>query len=104
MKFTTMANTVGGGNQTPGFVGHSRMYIGSKKFISHDGGQVRIVWMNKSLKEMVAEKLNAITKELYGIDNMTDYIADEDVGTDEEAILNWLTEKGHPALEKAAMF
>ncbi|MHC4663156.1 MAG: acetyl-CoA decarbonylase/synthase complex subunit alpha/beta [Planctomycetota bacterium] len=104
MKFTTMANTVGGGNQTPGFVGHSRMYIGSKKFISYDGGQLRIVWMNKSLKETVADKLNAIAKELYGIENMTDYIADEEVGTDEEAILNWLTEKGHPALEKAAMF
>jgi acetyl-CoA synthase len=60
--------------------------------------------MNKSLKEAVADKLNAVTKELYGIENMTDYIADEEVGTDEETILNWLTEKGHPALEKATMF
>ncbi|TET37919.1 MAG: CO dehydrogenase/CO-methylating acetyl-CoA synthase complex subunit beta [Planctomycetota bacterium] len=104
MKFTTMANTVGGGNQTPGFVGHSRIYILSKKFISHDGGQRRIMWMNKSLKETVAEKLNALTKELYGIDNITDYIADEDVGTEEEVILNFLTEKNHPALAMDPMF
>lgn len=34
MKFSTLAGTVGGGMQTPGFIGHSKHYIGSKKFVS----------------------------------------------------------------------
>ena len=29
MKFSTLAGQVGGGQQTPGFVGHSKHYIGS---------------------------------------------------------------------------
>ncbi len=31
MKFSTLAGTVGGGVQTPGFIGHSKQYIGRKK-------------------------------------------------------------------------
>ena len=38
MKFSTLAGTVGGGVQTPGFIGHSKLYIGSPKFISAEGG------------------------------------------------------------------
>ncbi|UCG50045.1 MAG: CO dehydrogenase/CO-methylating acetyl-CoA synthase complex subunit beta, partial [Phycisphaerales bacterium] len=45
MKFSTLAGTVGGGNQVPGFVGHSKHYITSRKFISAEGGIKRIVWM-----------------------------------------------------------
>ena len=55
MKFSTLAGTVGGGVQTPGFIGHSKHYIGSKKFISAEGGARRIVWMNKSLKEEMGQ-------------------------------------------------
>ena len=39
-----------------------------------------------------------LMKELYGIDNFTDMVADETVTTDCEELLNWLTEKGHPVL------
>ena len=46
----------------------------------------------------VAEKLNETAKELYGIDNFTDMIGDETIATDPEALLEFLTEKGHPAL------
>ena len=42
MKFSTLAGSVGGGNVTPGFIGHSKFYIGSKKFISADGGIARM--------------------------------------------------------------
>ena len=42
--------------------------------------------------------LNKTAKELYGIDNFTDYIADETITTDCEELLNWLTEKEHPVL------
>ena len=51
MTFSTLAGTVGGGAQTPGFVGIGKVYIYSKKFISGDGGFERVVWMPKGLKE-----------------------------------------------------
>ncbi len=60
MKFSTLAGTVGGGVQTPGFIGHSKLYIGSRKFISAEGGAKRIVWMNRELKEELAPVLKKI--------------------------------------------
>ncbi|MDP2904990.1 MAG: acetyl-CoA decarbonylase/synthase complex subunit alpha/beta, partial [Candidatus Omnitrophota bacterium] len=38
MSFTTLAGSVGGGAQTPGFLGIGKLYILSKKFISAEGG------------------------------------------------------------------
>ncbi len=99
MTFGELASCTGGGVQTPGYMGHGRHFIASKKFISAEGGIERIVWMPKELKDDVGEKLNKTAKELYGIDNFTDYIADETVTTDVEELYNWLTEKGHPVLE-----
>ena len=63
-----------------------------------EGGIERIVWMPKALKEQVADRLNATAKELYGIDNFTDMIGDETIAEDPETLLEFLTEKGHPAL------
>ena len=50
------------------------------------------------LKDDVAERLNKTAKEMFGVDNFTEMIADETVTTDCEELLNWLTEKGHPVL------
>jgi acetyl-CoA synthase len=97
MKFTTLAGTIGGGNVTPGFVGHSKHYITSKKFIRADGGLKRLVWIPKRLKEEIAEKFNKRAEEL-GMPDLLDRIADETVGTTEEEILAFLEEKQHPAL------
>ena len=97
MKFTTLAGAVGGGAVTPGFVGHSKHFIGSKKFIRAEGGIKRLVWMPKQLKEDMREKLNEQGK-LLGIENIVDKIADETVGITQEEILSFLKEKGHPAL------
>jgi acetyl-CoA synthase len=55
--------------------------------------------MPKALKDMVSEKLNASAKELYGIDNFSDRIADETITEDPESLVAFLTEKAHPALE-----
>lgn len=99
MTFGELASCTGGGVQTPGYMGHGRHFISSKKFIAAEGGIERIVWMPKELKDDVGEKLNKTAKELYGIDNFTDYIADETVTTDVEELYNWLAEKGHPVLE-----
>ena len=98
MTFGELASCTGGGVQTPGYMGHGRHFISSKKFIAAEGGIERIVWMPKELKDDVAERLNKTAKELYGIENFTDLIADETVTTDGEELLNWLTEKGHPVL------
>ena len=98
MSFSEMASMTGGGVQTPGFMGHGKHFIASKKFMKAEGGVARIVWMPKALKEQVAEKLNATAQELYGIENFTDMIADETVTDDPEKLLEFLGEKGHPVL------
>ena len=98
MTFGELASMTGGGVQTPGFMGHGRHFIASKKFMSAEGGFERIVWMPKELKDDVAERLNKAAKEKYGIDNFTDMIADETIATDEEALMAFLQEKNHPVL------
>ena len=98
MTFGELASCTGGGVQTPGYMGHGRHFISSKKFISAEGGIERIVWMPKELKDDVAQRLNKTAQELYGIENFIDMVADETITTDGEELLNWLTEKGHPVL------
>jgi len=105
MTFSEMASMTGGGVQTPGYMGHGKHFIASKKFMSADGGIARIVWMPKALKDQIAEKLNKTAKELYGIDNYADMIADETVTEDDlEKLMEFLTEKGHPVLQLDPMF
>ena len=99
MSFAELASMTGGGQQTPGFMGHGKHFIASKKFMRAEGGIARIVWMPSKLKEEVAPALNKTAKELYGIDNFTDMICDETVATDAEGVMSFLTEKGHPALD-----
>ena len=103
MTFSEMASMTGGGVQTPGFMGHGKHFISSKKFMKAEGGIERIVWMPKELKETVAERLNKTAKELYGIDNFTDMIGDETVATDPEVLVAFLTEHNHPALSMDPM-
>lgn len=98
MTFGELASMTGGGVQTPGFMGHGRQFISSKKFMKAEGGFARIVWMPKELKDYVADKLNKAAKELLDIDNFTDMICDETIAIESEDVLNYLTEKGHPAL------
>ena len=50
MTFPEMASMTGGGVQTPGFMGHGKHFISSKKFMKAEGGIERIVWMPKELK------------------------------------------------------
>ena len=99
MTFSEMASMTGGGVQTPGFMGHGKHFIASKKFIAAEGGMGRIVWLPKLLKDQMRDRIDATAKELYGVDNFTDMIADETICTeDPEALMNYLTEVGHPVL------
>jgi acetyl-CoA synthase len=105
MKFSTLAGTVGGGNQVPGFIGHSKHYISSKKFISAEGGIGRIVWMPSALKKEIGEAL-AMRAEEAGLngEEFLDMIADETNAITEEEVMEYITSKNHPAVSMAAMF
>jgi acetyl-CoA synthase len=103
MKFSTLAGTVGGGAQSPGFMGIGRYFLTSKKFLSAEGGFKRIVWMTKNLKESFAEQFKKRGEE-EGVPDLLDKIADETVAEDSEKLMAFLTEKGHPALTMDSMF
>ncbi len=98
MKFSTLAGTVGGGTQNPGFMGIGRNFIISKKFLSGDGGIKRIVWMTKNLKESLKEAFSQRAAD-EGVPDLLDKIADETVCEDSEKLLEFLAGVGHPALE-----
>ena len=99
MTFSEMAAMTGGGVQTPGFMGHGKHFIASKKFMKADGGPRRIVWMPKALKELVGARLNETVSELCGINNFNEFIADETVAEDTEALAKFLGDKKHPVLQ-----
>jgi len=103
MKFSTLAGMVGGGVQAPGFMGIGRGYIASRKFMSAEGGLARVVWMPKELKEAMRASLEPRFAEM-GDPGFLDKIADETVGETEEAVLEFLTTVGHPALIMDPMF
>ena len=93
MKFSTLAGSVGGGAQTPGFMGIGKLYVVSKKFISADGGIKRLVWMPKNLKEALGEKLKTrCTEEGMSLD----MIADETNAVEPDQLAEYLTKISHP--------
>ena len=98
MKFTTLAGVMGGGQSSPGFVGHSKYNITQGKFLVGDGGLLRMVWMPRSLKEEIRERLIK-RGEAMGVPDLVDRIADETVGITEDEIMPFLKEKDHPALK-----
>jgi len=97
MTFTTLMGTVGGGLQTPGMMGHGKIYITSKKFIPVEGGIKRIVWLSQNLKEELEEELKEAC-EREGVPDLVDKMADGSTVTTVEELLPFLEEKGHPAL------
>jgi len=97
MTFTTLMGTVGGGLQTPGMMGHGKIYVISKKFIPVEGGIKRLVWLSKNLKEELADELKAAC-EREGVPDLMDKVADGTVCTSVEELIPYLEKKGHPAL------
>ncbi len=102
MEFSTLAGQVGGGVQTPGFLGIGRRYMLSEKFISYEGGLRRVVWLPTELKEDMREDLEERAEEL-GIPEFVEKIADETVATNGEDLVKHLQEVGHPALEMESL-
>ena len=101
MKFSTLAGSVGGGAQTPGFMGVGKLNIVSKKFLRADGGLKRLVWMPKELKDALGDRLKRRCAEEEA--GLYDKIADETNATEPEALVEYLAKVGHPAVKMAAL-
>ncbi|MCX5697677.1 MAG: acetyl-CoA decarbonylase/synthase complex subunit alpha/beta [Candidatus Omnitrophica bacterium] len=97
MTFTTLAGSVGGGMQSPGFLGVGKLYLVSKKFIAAEGGLKRLVWMPKELKELLSDKLKNRAKEI-GMPDFLERIADETQTVNAEGLLEFMQKVKHPAL------
>ncbi len=97
MTFTTLMATAGGGQQTPGMMGHSKRYVFSEKFIPAEGGIKRVVWLSKNVKEEFAEEIKAAC-ERAGEPDLMDKVADGDSATTVDELMPFLEQKGHPAL------
>jgi len=102
MTFSTLAGNVGGGRQTPGFMGCGKVYLTSKKFISAEGSWRRLVWMPKELKELLKDDLQKRFEEI-GAPDLMDRIADETIATDPDEIRAYMEKVSHPALEMRDM-
>jgi acetyl-CoA decarbonylase/synthase complex subunit beta len=97
MTFSTLAGTIGGGAQTPGFAGISKNYILSDRFLQGDGGIERLVWMPSQLKEELKPQLVKKLAERNKPD-LFEKIADETIATSIEDLLMFLERVKHPAL------
>ncbi|MCL7475687.1 MAG: CO dehydrogenase/CO-methylating acetyl-CoA synthase complex subunit beta [ANME-2 cluster archaeon] len=91
LAFSTMAGQTGGGKQVMGFLGVGINYFRSPKFIQADGGWERVVWMPKNLKDKVLADIPA---------DIVDKVATEEDAQDIDTLKKFLTEKGHPIVEK----
>jgi len=97
MSFSTLAGTIGGGAQTPGFAGISKNYILSDRFLQGEGGIERLVWMPSPLKDELKNRLiQKLVKK--GLLDLFDKIADETKAMTIEELMVYLEKVGHPAL------
>jgi acetyl-CoA decarbonylase/synthase complex subunit beta/acetyl-CoA synthase len=97
MTFSTLAGTIGGGAQTPGFAGISKNYILSDRFLQGEGGIERLVWIPSPLKEELKARLvKKLTDQ--GQPDFFDKIADENNATTIEELMVYLDTVKHPAL------
>jgi acetyl-CoA decarbonylase/synthase, CODH/ACS complex subunit beta len=97
MTFSTLAGTIGGGAQTPGFAGISKNYILSDKFLQGEGGIERLVWMPSQIKEELKTRLVPKLAER-GLVGFFEKIADETTAATIEDLMVFLERVGHPAL------
>lgn len=97
MKFSSLAGSIGGGRQTPGFMGIGKKYITSEKFMAAENGIARIAWMPKHLKEAIASDFKKRCEDI-GMPDLIDKIADETITEDAEGLMAWMMEVEHPAM------
>ncbi len=103
MTFSTLAGTIGGGAQTPGFIGISKGYILSERFLQAEQGIARVVWMPSLLKEELGERLKEALKQ-QNQPTLFEKIADESSAVTIEELTDYLTAVDHPALSMEPLF
>ena len=97
MSFSTLAGTIGGGAQTPGFAGISKGFILSERFLQAEGGIDRLVWLPAMLKEELGPRL-VKRLEAAGKAGLLGKIATEEQAKTIEELQEFLAKAGHPAL------
>jgi len=97
MTFSTLAGSVGGGQQTPGFMGCGKVFLTSRKFLFAEGGHKRLIWMTKDLKRTLGEDLKRRFEE-EGAPDLLDKIPDETIAVDPHDIRAYLEKVGHPVI------
>jgi len=97
MTFSTLAGTIGGGAQTPGFAGISKGFILSERFLQAEGGIERLVWIPRILKEDLGDRLKERLAAV-GMPELLDKIADELTAPTLEQLVEFLAKVDHPAL------
>jgi acetyl-CoA decarbonylase/synthase complex subunit beta/acetyl-CoA synthase len=97
MTFSTLAGTIGGGAQTPGFAGISKNYVLSDRFLQGEDGIERLVWMPAALKEELKVRLEKKLAD-QGKAGFFEKIADENAATTIEDLTLFLERVQHPAL------
>ena len=102
MTFSTLAGSVGGGNQTPGFIGCGKVFLTSRKFLSAEGGHARLVWMPKELKELLRADMEKRFSE-QGLVGFFEKIADENIAKTAEETRAYMEKADHPALKMKDM-
>jgi CO dehydrogenase/CO-methylating acetyl-CoA synthase complex beta subunit len=103
MSFSTLAGTIGGGAQTPGFIGISKGYILSDRFLLAELGIERVVWMPSMLREELADRLKTKLGQ-QGLPDLFEKIADETKAVTLEELTEFLTAVDHPALSMEPLF
>jgi acetyl-CoA synthase len=102
MSFSALAGNVGGGAQTPGFMGVGKVFLSSRKFLFAEGGYARLVWMPKELKDALREDMEKRFTE-QKLEGFFDKIADETIATTAEEVRAFMEKVGHPALTMTDM-
>ena len=105
MKFSTLAGSVGGGAQTPGFVGHSKFYMGSPQ-VHQRRRRRRPAGLDAQEAQRGAGRpaIDANAEKQPATPTSSTRSPPRSNGTEEDEILAYLTEVGHPALEMDPMF
>jgi acetyl-CoA decarbonylase/synthase complex subunit beta/acetyl-CoA synthase len=97
MSFSTLAGTIGGGAQTPGFAGISKAFILSERFLQAEGGIERLVWIPAMLREELEPRLKK-RLETVGMPDLFARIATESEAKTIEELQEFLAKVSHPAL------
>jgi acetyl-CoA decarbonylase/synthase complex subunit beta/acetyl-CoA synthase len=97
MSFSTLAGTIGGGAQTPGFAGISKAFVLSERFLQAEGGIERLVWLPGMLREELEPRLKK-RLEAIGKQDLFGKIATENEAKTIEELQEFLAKVGHPAL------